>query len=120
MQIKQRGYGETPQAVDYWVHHRSSLAELYESERHFFVPAAQTAKKVLDIGCAAGGSALFTREVNPELEYTGVDVSPESILAANQRFSNLPNTKFLHFDGNRLPVADESVDFSFSFGVFHH
>ena len=47
-------------------------------------------------------------------------MSNELILAASKRLSGLPSTDFIHFDGNTLPLEDLSVDFAFSFGVFHY
>jgi SAM-dependent methyltransferase len=120
MQIKQDGYGQTPEAVAYWVEHRSKIADLYDSEKHFFVPIVKNAKRVLDIGCAAGGSALFTHEVNPSAYYVGIDISSELISAAHDRLKHLPGLQFLQFDGVSIPLPEGSVDFCFSFGVFHH
>lgn len=33
---------------------------------------------------------------------------------------HLPNTKFIHFDGELIPMTNSSFDLFFSFGVFHH
>jgi SAM-dependent methyltransferase len=74
----------------------------------------------LDIGCAAGGSALFSREVNDNITYVGIDISKDLLDAAVENLSNLPNTKFFHFDGQKIPLENDSIDFVFSFGVFHH
>ncbi len=117
---KAEGYGSSDNAIDYWVSHRSKLSDLYKSERHFLDTILENSKSVLDIGCAAGGSALFTREINPKIAYYGIDISSEMIKRASARLENMPNTKFMHFDGANIPMADNSVESLFSFGVFHH
>lgn len=114
------GYGSSDNAIDYWVSHRSKLSDLYKSERHFLDTILENSKSVLDIGCAAGGSALFTREINPQIAYYGIDISSEMIKRASDRLLNLPQTKFMHFNGVNIPMADNSVESLFSFGVFHH
>lgn len=120
MQIKEDGYGQTAEAVEYWINHRSKISDLYDSEKHFFVESAKNASSLLDIGCAAGGSALFSRELNANSKYIGIDISSEMITSAIARLKHLPNTDFLHFDGYKIPLKNNEVDFSFSFGVFHH
>lgn len=120
MQIKEDGYGQTAEAVEYWINHRSKISDLYDSEKHFFVESAKNASSLLDIGCAAGGSALFSRELNANAKYIGIDISSEMITSATARLKHLPNTDFLHFDGYKIPLKNNEVDFSFSFGVFHH
>jgi SAM-dependent methyltransferase len=119
MKIKKDGYGRNRESVDYWLNNRKKLSDLYKSEIHFF-GFIKLCDSVLDIGCAAGGSALFTREAKTDINYVGIDVSRELVQAAATNFSKLPNTKFLHFDGLNIPLQDHSIDFVFSFGVFHH
>jgi SAM-dependent methyltransferase len=114
------GYGLTPEMVEYWVQHRSKLSDLYQSERYFFDNVLNKSQNVLDVGCAAGGSALFTREANPDLTYYGIDISSNMIETAAQRFKDFPKTNFIHFDGLNIPLENNTIDLCFSFGVFHH
>jgi SAM-dependent methyltransferase len=120
MEIKKDGYGQTTGAIEYWMNHRSKVSDLYDSEQHFFVAAAKEAHSILDIGCAAGGSALFARELNPKSTYIGLDISAEMVKSASERLKDLPQTQFVHFDGQNIPLKNNQVEFSFSFGVFHH
>lgn len=117
---KADGYGADSDSVNYWIEHRSKLSDLYKSESYFLIDALKNSKTVLDIGCAAGGSALFTREANPSINYFGIDISANMIEAAALRFKNATNTKFLHFDGSHIPLEEKSIDLCFSLGVFHH
>ncbi|QWE31030.1 class I SAM-dependent methyltransferase [Polynucleobacter sp. Adler-ghost] len=120
LNLKGDGYGKDKESIDYWLINRTKLKDLYKSELYFFSKALEFSNKVLDIGCAAGGSALFCREGKEAIEYTGIDVSHNLLNAAIARFSNKPDTKFIHFDGKKIPLEDGSIDFVFSFGVFHH
>jgi SAM-dependent methyltransferase len=120
MKILEDGYGKDEQSVEYWLLNRTKLSDLYKSERHFFVKTIMQCNEILDIGCAAGGSALFSREAKSEVLYTGIDISTDLIKAAKTHLGDLPNTEFLQFDGITIPLKDNSVDLVFSFGVFHH
>lgn len=120
MEFNQSGYGSSANGTEYWSTHRSKISDLYKSEQHFFIPTMSKVKSVLDLGCAAGGGLRFTRELNPTVEYTGLDISEELIAIAEKRFSNESNARFINFDGINLPVESNSVEFLFSFGVFHH
>ncbi len=120
LKFSQDGYGVSHQQVDYWLNNRSDIASLYKSERHFFTKIIGKVGSVLDIGCAAGGSCLFSRELSPSVQYTGVDINQALINAAKLRFQNLKDTNFIQFDGYHLPFPNRAFDFIFSFGVFHH
>ena len=120
MKIKKDGYGKDMASVDYWLLNRNKLSDLYRSESYFFTKIVKSCHNILDIGCAAGGGALFSRELNKRLEYIGIDVSKNLISAAAKHFATLPDTKFLLFDGEKIPMQNISIDLVFSFGVFHH
>lgn len=120
MEFNQSGYGASTKGIEYWSTHRSKISDLYRSEQHFFNSTILKVKSVLDLGCAAGGSLCFSRDLNPSVEYVGVDISDELIAIAKKRFSTEKNAEFIHFDGINIPKESNSVEFLFSFGVFHH
>lgn len=120
MEFCKTGYGSSEEALEYWSTHRSKISELYRSEQHFFAKILPTVGSVLDLGCAAGGSLLFSRELNPNVKYTGLDISQELISVAKKRFQSEKFVEFMYFDGEALPKDSSSVDLCFSFGVFHH
>lgn len=78
-----------------------------------FVP-----QRILDFGCGDGISCEYFRKYFPESIITGVDVSSESIKVAQNK--NIPNTSFLVYEGEHLPLEDDSFDLVFAAGVFHH
>jgi len=113
-------YGQTTEEMNYWIKNRSILADLYKSEKYFFEKILPNVGSVLDIGCAAGGSALFCREIRTNLQYFGIDVSSNLIDIAKKRFAESKYTSFFHYDGETIPFEDSTIEFVFSFGVFHH
>jgi SAM-dependent methyltransferase len=82
--------------------HRRRWSDLYPSERTIFerLAAENTRfRRVLDVGCAAGGLAEALAERFASIEgYTGVDINPQAIEAA-RRLANSPfETRFLNAD----------------------
>lgn len=82
-------------------------------ERLGFDPAG---KRILEIGCGLG--RLFPGHVELFKEAWGVDVSPEMLRQAEELCP--VEARFLLGDGETLPVADSSIDYCFSYLVFHH
>lgn len=102
--------------LDYYLKHRDNTKELYDSEKIFIKDALKNGGSVLDIGCAAGGFSKIVREYNKNIEYTGVDISPQMISLAKKRF---PNDKFYLCSGEKLDFPDNSFDTCICFGVLH-
>jgi ubiquinone/menaquinone biosynthesis C-methylase UbiE len=71
--------------------------------------------RVLDIGCGIG---LIDEGLERDVaEMCGVDTSLQSLEFARTR---APATRFIHYDGGRLPVEDASFDGVFAVSVLHH
>lgn len=76
-------------------------------------------RRILEIGCGLGTDLLqFARQ---GALVTGVDLSPQSLQLAQQRFEleGLPGT-FVVADAENLPFPAASFDVVYSFGVLHH
>jgi SAM-dependent methyltransferase len=74
-------------------------------------------KVALEIGCGIGRIARWMCQ--DFAQYIGVDVSPEMIRKASSY--QLPRATFQAVSGGDLDgIADESVDFVWSFAVFQH
>ena len=71
--------------------------------------------RVLDVGCGIGRTDYVLERGVGELY--GVDVSRQSLDAAR---ANAPTTRFVHYDGKRLPFADTSFDAAVAISVVHH
>jgi ubiquinone/menaquinone biosynthesis C-methylase UbiE len=71
--------------------------------------------RVLDIGCGVG---LIDDHLDRRVaELWGVDCSLRSLELARAR---VPTTRFVHYDGGRLPFSDSSFDAVFASCVLHH
>ncbi|MBS0204206.1 MAG: class I SAM-dependent methyltransferase [Planctomycetes bacterium] len=71
--------------------------------------------RVLDVGCGIG---LMEQELQGDFDQlVGVDVASKALELAR---ATVPNTDFVHYDGQRLPFADEDFDVAFAACVFHH
>lgn len=49
---------------------------------------------IIDIGCGAGEIAMAVATARPDAEVVGVDVSPDLVAAAKERFGTTPNLSF--------------------------
>jgi SAM-dependent methyltransferase len=99
-------------------------ARRYRNEPHGVVFAdfpAWKGKKVLEIGCGLGTDAVnFARH---GADYTGIDLSEESVKLCQQRF-NVYGLKGRILTGNAQELdqlfPEEKFDLIYSYGVIHH
>lgn len=78
-------------------------------------------KRVLEIGCGIGTDAVNFQRAGAD--YTGIDLSEESLAIARKRFDVFGlEGRLIHGDGERLAetLAGEQFDLVYSFGVIHH
>lgn len=86
--------------------------------RYHFASRWSAGRRVLDIACGEGyGSALLARNA---AHVTGVDVSPEAVRHAKQRYGGVANAEFRDGSCARIPLADASVDLVVSFETVEH
>lgn len=71
----------------------------------------KSTKKILDQGCGTGEYALLFPN-----RYTGVDVNPDYINHANQKYPG----KFVVGSAMKMPFKDGSFDVCFAVGLHHH
>ncbi len=82
-----------------WVRTDRSFAgltgNLVDSTSDALPPLAGTAqRRVLDIGCGAGETALRLADARPDLDVTGLDLSHELVAVARERAEALSNMSF--------------------------
>lgn len=116
-------------ADDYRNQHRVSIAVTGEDSEYFseykirdladILDRLGAAKRnIFDFGCGIGNSVPFFRKYFPDNELCLGDASLRSIEIAHERFPG--NKRYVHIEGNRIPLTDESHDVVFTACVFHH
>jgi SAM-dependent methyltransferase len=73
--------------------------------------------RVLDVGCGAGSVAKAVKRERPDLEVLGCDVSRSAIAAAS---ASPEGVDFRLATAERLPFADDELDFVWIFDVLEH
>lgn len=114
-------YGKRQASVEFWSNNRNTLEDLYPSEKYFFADRLPDCRSVLDVGCAAGGFSEACRELRDDIEYTGLDVSPNLVNVATRKYADA-RTRFSAYDGREFPedIRTDRYDMVYSFGVLHH
>ncbi len=75
---------------------------------------AARAGNCLEIGCGNGSNLPLLRKANPELKYTGIDISEEAIRAARSRFKNDASSNFVVMDASKMSLPPGSFDLVFT------
>lgn len=73
--------------------------------------------KMLEVGCGPGVDYIGARNTIPNIDYTGVDITPQMIEYCNRTH---PGGRFLHADIYRLPFADNSFPLVYCKDVLNH
>jgi SAM-dependent methyltransferase len=94
---------------NYFAHGR--MAWLAKWLRAHGVPAGS----VLDFGCGTGSATSFIKQCLNPREISGVDVSTDSLIIANESYGG----ESVHFSLIEEP-ANDRFDVAFCNGVFHH
>ena len=67
--------------------------------------------KIIDLGCATGHFLLsFKKHLDPNINYTGVDITEEYLLWGKEIFGVNDKTKFVHADVLDLPFHNKTFD----------
>jgi ubiquinone/menaquinone biosynthesis C-methylase UbiE len=75
--------------------------------------------RIADMGCGSGSGTYQLALLNPEIRVIGVDINPESIRIAGEKFK-LPNLEFRVGDAARPIFADDPLDGILSSSTLHH
>jgi SAM-dependent methyltransferase len=80
---------------------------------------AHRGKRVLEVGCGMGCMAMNWAKQGAQV--TAVDLNPVAVAQTQRRFElfELPGD-VREVDGERLPFADATFDYAYSWGVLHH
>jgi len=100
----------------FYSENRSDPSRLYKSEKFFLEKINLRKRSILDIGCACGGFYNIFKKLYHEINYTGIDVSPELVEAAKVTY---PEADFQVSTPGRLEFESDKFDMVYSSGVFH-
>ena len=106
-----------PDAVEFYAQHRNQVDDLYPSERVFLPRVLFPNAKVLDVGCACGGFFNIMRTLQPDIRYTGIDTSSQSVPIAQRRY---PEASFCVGNARSLPFPNDIFDVVHCTGVAVH
>lgn len=98
-----------------------SASYLFNSAR--ISQAIQGCKTVIDLGCGPATQLAQVAELNPDINFIGIDLSSEMLDTAQQHIQNLGlnNVSFVHDDISTLEkLPDQSADGIFSTLALHH
>ena len=111
----------------------NAVSAQYDQQRPYLIPcfddfygAANAllanrpqARTVLDVGAGTGLFSYFIYQQRPDLEFTLLDLAPEMLAVARQRFAGLPGFEFreLNFSTQELPGT---YDIIISSLAIHH
>ena len=73
---------------------------------------------ILDLGCGDGNSYEYFNTHFPNCQYSGIDISEDSIEIAQRKFKN--KNDFKTFNGIQIPFEDKKFDIVFIACVLHH
>jgi len=95
-----------------------SLTSLYYLKLKWFLADIPLEKgRLLDLGCGLGSLTAGLKEKRPQLEVIGVDISPQAIQNAQEKFTG---PVFFEADIYHLPFKNESLDIVTGFDVLEH
>jgi SAM-dependent methyltransferase len=105
---------EIPRAFDLW----QQLAGGAASKRQFVDEHVRAAAgtRVLDLGC---GTGALRGLMDAEIAYLGVEIDPDYVAAARERFSDREGFICADISSVELPAGRE-FDLAIAYGVFHH
>jgi len=72
--------------------------------------------RILDFGCGIGNFCIGFKEYFPKASYVGVDIAPEMIKEARQKYAEYGD----FYEGDSSEWKAEPFDIIFSSGTFHH
>ena len=99
--------------------------EVYESKAYHYAKMEQSLALpaphglVLDAGCG-DGIDLANQARRPGVEVIGVELSDGGCQTSYARARTVPHAHVVQADLCRLPFADATFDFAYSYGVLHH
>jgi ubiquinone/menaquinone biosynthesis C-methylase UbiE len=78
------------------------------------------AKRVLELASGNGFNSIFLAKNNPDVEFVGIDLTPEHVNYSKENGEGLPNLRFLQGNFQNLRFEDNSFDLVFEIESICH
>ena len=98
-------------------HQRYNQATLSRAVEALKLPPAGC---VLDVGCGTGELMRLVQSRHPQAILVGIDVTPEMVAVAREKFQQVPRVRLCLAEAEALPFAAESFDAVVSCNMLHH
>lgn len=104
------------------VHFALNFDGVYHPDGYYAQPLAVAeqieqlnAQKVLEVGCGKGFNSCFLAQKYPQIQFTGVDLTPKHLQIAKRKAqkNNISNLSLEFGNFNQLDVPDQSFDVVF-------
>ena len=112
------------------VRHFGRLAGSYDHRHHQYNQLTLTqalealslsgTERVLDVGCGTGELERLVHERYPQATLVGLDVTPEMLAVAYEKFRSIPEVTFLLAPAETLPFTPGRFDVVVSCNMLHH
>ncbi len=92
---------------------RISAGQHMRWKRHAARTACKTLPengRALDVGCGTGDMAGLMRKERPNAQIVGVDLSPDMLEVAEEKYKKDPRMSFFQADASELPFEDAEFD----------
>lgn len=103
-------YGQTPRGVDW----NGEDSQTLRFEQLCQIVDPGTTFSINDLGCGYGALYDFISQKHQTLSYLGVDISEEMIRAAEERYQDRPQARFI-----QSGEPDQIADYGIASGVFN-
>ncbi len=118
------------QAHAHTVRHFGRLAAHYDERHHRYnqmtlhraleVLRLSGGESMLDVGCGTGELERLVHERYPQARLVGIDVTPEMLEVAREKFQGVAEVTFSLGQAESLPFAPEDFDAVVSCNMLHH
>lgn len=111
-----RHFGRLASSYDHR-HHRYNQLTLSRALEALRLSGAEW---LLDVGCGTGELERLAHERYPQARLVGIDVTPQMLAVAREKFRDVLGTTFLLVQAEALPFAPARFDVVVSCNMLHH
>ena len=106
-------HGLSPESLG-WGGGRERQARRFKASYEFNLFYSTKVNSILDVGCGFGDLGVWLSEIDPQIQYRGIDINPVLIEQGKERY----NLDLQLIDVSNVP--DKSVDLVVANGIFNY